>query len=158
MEINIRRAKPSDIGNLNRFQHELAEFEKKFTPAIKNMKNIEYYDLARLIKSPKILFLVAEVKKNLIGCCFGEIENKRGWQKYKQGGYIGLIFIKKEFRRNGIGKSLVHEVIRWFRSKRIRDIRLDVYCKNKAAIDSYKKIGFSNHIIEMVYKPYGGNI
>ncbi len=55
---------------------------------------------------------------------------------------IMSLAVKREFRRRGIGKMLLREVIRRARSKGIKRLTLEVRVSNRAAQELYKKLGF----------------
>lgn len=152
MNIKIRPVISSDIKVLDDLQNKLAIYERPFTPTIKKDGKIRYYDIEKLIASDKTLLLVAEDDSNLVGCCFGEIRNNEDWSANKYYGYIGLMFTEEKYRNKGIGKSLIDKILEWLKEKEIKDIRLKVYDKNIKAVDFYKRLGFENHIVEMIYK------
>ena len=104
---------------------------------------------SKTIQSKKAIFLVAEREKEIIACGFGKLKIDDQWTSNKYVGYIGLIFVQKAYRRKGIGKKILNQIITWFKKKKIKNISLKVYAKNKKAINAYKKSGFKDHIIEM---------
>jgi hypothetical protein len=59
MDLTIRRPIPGDLTALLRFQQGIVEAERAFDPTIKD-GSVHYYDIAALISSPEVHFLVAE--------------------------------------------------------------------------------------------------
>jgi ribosomal protein S18 acetylase RimI-like enzyme len=57
-------------------------------------------------------------------------------------GFICDIFIEKKFRHKGVGEALIKNMVKWFKSKKIRDVELNVYSKNIKALKIYKHLGF----------------
>lgn len=147
----LRRAKLSDLDTLKNFQQQLVMHERPFDSGIPKKGKVEYYDIKKLIKSNNVNFLVVEMGNEIIGCGFGQIRKNDEWNVNKKYGYIGLMFIKKEFRNQRVGKIIVDALIRWFKAKNIFDIRLKVYEKNVNAVNAYKKYGFRCFIHEMQY-------
>ena len=59
MDVTIRRATAQDLPALFRFQQGIVESERPFDPTIKE-GSVHYYDIAALIASDQVCFLVAE--------------------------------------------------------------------------------------------------
>lgn len=55
-----------------------------------------------------------------------------------KGGYVEGLFVKKEFRKKGIGRALIDHVAR-----RYHPVELEVYEKNKTALNFYLNLGFT---------------
>ena len=105
-----------------------------------------------MIKSHDSIILIAEYNGNPVGCGAGEIMHQHAnWCIYKYKGNIGLMFVKKGHRKKGIGKLILNSLMEWFSKKNIKDIRLQVYQNNKNAIKLYKKEGFKDYIMELIY-------
>ena len=64
-------------------------------------------------------------------------------------GRINTVYIKKEFRGKGISSKLKDEAIKWFKSKNINRISLNVNPDNKQALEAYKKWGLTLSLLEM---------
>lgn len=81
----------------------------------------------------------------------------------KNAGYVGSwltipnaeilnIFVSKKYRRLGIGKKLMTEVIKTCYEKKIEMLTLEVNINNKYAVKMYKDLGFEvNHIRKKYY-------
>jgi ribosomal protein S18 acetylase RimI-like enzyme len=148
MDINIRQAKLSDLDKINALQAKLIQFERRLDPTIK--KGIkEYYDVSKLLKSKKVLFLVAEVKNKVVGCGFGQIKYAVEWVIDDKEGYIGLMFVSEKYRSKGIGGMIIDDLILWFNENKINSVSLKVYDNNINAIKSYQKKGFERFLVEM---------
>ena len=52
------------------------------------------------------------------------------------------IVVKKSYRNQGIGKSLLSELINLARQTKLNSIMLEVNSKNEVAIELYKKFEF----------------
>ena len=148
MDIKIRKAGHSDLETLKKFQAELVKFERPFDHTIKK-GNVEYYNIPNKINSDKVRFLIAEYNKKPVGCGIGQIMKNVKWSKYKYKGYLGLMFVDEEFRGKGISKMIMKDIIKWFSKNKIKDIMLQVYAENTAAVKAYEKAGFKTQILEM---------
>lgn len=151
MNINIREAELRDIDQLNDLQQSLVKFERPFDDGIPIEGDVIYYDISGLIKDINTFFIVAEAEDKIIGCGFAQIRDNLIWAVEKKLGYIGLIVIKEEYRRNNTGKLIVDELTGWLRKKNISHIILEVYSKNEKAIKAYKNYGFKEFVIQMKY-------
>ena len=89
--------------------------------------------------------MVAEKNKKIIGYLTGSII-KNIWQ---HSGYIDDIFVSKDFKRKGVGINLIQSFIKYIKSKKIKECKLEVNKKNKYALSLYKKIGFKITSYEM---------
>ncbi len=153
----IRKARLSDVKTLDSFQHGIGVHERPLDSNIKRSGKIRYYTLKEfrdMIGSKKSLILIFEEDGEAIGCCAGKIVKQHAdWSKHVYQGTIGLMYVKKGFRGKGAGKAMLSHLITWFKSNKIKDIRLQVYHNNHSAIGLYKKLGFKDHIHEMIFKP-----
>lgn len=61
----------------------------------------------------------------------------------KHRAYLAGLYVTPPFRRNGCGRALVQEALRWVtQSATIRRVNLTVVTKQKAAIHLYQSLGF----------------
>jgi ribosomal protein S18 acetylase RimI-like enzyme len=59
------------------------------------------------------------------------------------------MFTKPEYRGRGINKMIIERLNDWAKSKKLKEVRLDVYSDNESAIRAYKKAGFKKHMVTM---------
>lgn len=59
------------------------------------------------------------------------------------------MFTKPEFRGQGINKLIMEKLTAWAKSKKLVELRLNVYFDNPSAIKAYEKAGFENLMINM---------
>jgi RimJ/RimL family protein N-acetyltransferase len=92
------------------------------------------------IRKKERIYLVATYKGKIIGSV--NVERKKFKEKHV--GTLG-VFVKKNYRNEGIGKALIKEVLK--RSKRvgIKLVVLEVFKVNKPAMILYKKLGFKKY-------------
>ena len=67
-------------------------------------------------------------------------------------GWVGLLFVKPEYRGRNIGQNLLSEIKKYFKSKNCTSMKLLVLSDNKHAIAVYEKNGFMRHDLEMTLK------
>ena len=90
-----------------------------------------------LIKKKEKIHLIAEVN----GVIAGSAEIRRGKLRQHHVGEIG-ISICKEFRRKGIGRRLMSELIAGGKRMGLRVLMMHCFENNTAALALYKKFGF----------------
>ena len=97
-----------------------------------------YYAISRS------LFLVAEKEGRVVGYAIGLAKK---WGE----GHVISIAVHPEWRRRGVGKRLMLQLLEKMRRMGVRWVRLEVRVSNEAAINLYRRLGFS---IEGVLKGY----
>lgn len=73
-----------------------------------------------------------------------ENEEIKGFISLLDNGFIGALFVKKEYRRKGIGRKLIN-----FVKDKYDKLELNVYEKNIDAILFYASLGFVNKKIQI---------
>ena len=146
--ITIRPAILDDLETLLVFEQELINAERPLDPFLKDGQII-YYNIPQLISNKNIHLLVAVSENELVGCGYIRIEASRSYHKNPLNGYIGFIYIKPTFRGRKISTSILTSLKDWAKTKNLKELRLDVYSNNDAAIKSYKKFGFKQGLINM---------
>lgn len=146
--MEIRSARLEDLPKLLEFEKEIAAYERNFDESLKKGE-IHYYDLKEFIKSSDVEVLVAEIEKEVVGSGYAKIIASKPYEKTKEFGYLGFMYVKPIWRRKGINKKIVNHLIEWLRSRGVLEVRLNVYNENKVATEAYAKIGFKTSSVEM---------
>lgn len=87
-------------------------------------------------------FLVARTEDDLIGWVL--IDRSMDWFTHKEIGWISDVYVKKEFRNQGVAEVLIEQSLVEFKHLGYDDVRLNVFCFNEKAIRLYEKIGFKD--------------
>lgn len=137
------------IYNLN---VDLAKYELRFDPVRKKPQKKKCYlrgyeDPRKKLKRKNCQFLIAEDKGKAIGFIEGCIKKLPPFYQYPIRGEIGPTFLKKEYRKRGVGKELAKEMLNWFKSKNIKWIQLTTHTNNISSLRFWKKIGFKDYSI-----------
>ncbi len=56
--------------------------------------------------------------------------------------YIYLVYVKPAYRRLGLGRGLMNHAKHWAKEHGYGQISLQVFCKNKVALNLYEDLGF----------------
>lgn len=144
--IKIRKIAQKDLKRAKEFQNYINSLVKERAMILlnkrKSLKEERDWIKSNLknIKNKKGAILVAEDKKKIVG--ISSIELRGDSQNHV--GEFGIAIIKK-YRRIGLGKKLMAEVLKLAEKKlkpKLKIIRLSVYSENKVARNLYKKFGF----------------
>jgi ribosomal-protein-alanine N-acetyltransferase len=100
----------------------------------------------------RYFFLVAQENEgsSIIGYCIGVLKSSREGTI----GHIISVAVQPNKRRQGIGFSLIKELIKELKNAGASTMRLEVKMTNRAAREMYRKIGFN---YEYVLRNYYGN-
>jgi ribosomal protein S18 acetylase RimI-like enzyme len=86
------------------------------------------------------------VGNELVGC-IGIVINKK--HKYAE---IEHLLVNPKYQRQGIATRLIKFIENYTKNKKIKNLRLNVRCKNMAAFNLYKKLGYLEHAYIMIKK------
>ena len=145
----IRKAKISDINQLINLQRLLIKFESKINKHTR--KGILYYtkkELSSAIKSKNATVYVIEDisikdkstknQSKIIASGLSRIIKSDPWDKYDKKGYLGMMFVLPEYRKQGLGNKIIKALLSWLKEKKIKEVHLCVYPENKGAVALYK--------------------
>ena len=147
-QITIRKANLKDLPILLKFEQSLIAAERPFDPTLKRT-NTTYYNINEMITAAHIYLAVAEFNNQIISCGYARIEKAKKALQHIHFGYLGFMYTQPKYRGKGINKLIIEHLISWCKKQNIHEIRLHVYHGNEAALKAYKKIGFTNYMIEM---------
>lgn len=153
MDINnknttIRRATNSDLPQLAKFLQILVDAERPFDPTLKEGE-IFYYDIQDLLLDQKTEVLVVAYNNEVVGCGYAQIREAKEYEQHEVFGYLGFMFVDEKFRGKGINKLLLSDLKNWLLTKDIKEVRLEVYHDNEAAVRAYEKAGFKKLLTTM---------
>ena len=102
-----------------------------------------------MINSPDIHLVVAVSGDEIIGSGYARIEKAKHYLQHEHHSYLGFMYTEPAHRGKGVNKMIVETLKQWSLSRKITEMRLEVYYLNEAAIRAYEKTGFKKHMIEM---------
>ncbi len=148
MNLEIRKAIESEIDILLGFEKGIIDAERPFDNTLRDGE-IHYYDLIELIRSKTAEVLVAVINKEIVGSGYAKILPAEAFQRYTEYAYLGCMYVKPEFRGQGINKRILNGLLDWVKSQNVNEVRLEVYDENITAKNSYLKAGFKPILLEM---------
>ncbi len=148
MKVIFREANDRDYNQVCEILLEDLEYHINLLPEIfeKTENPISEKDFNSILKNPNSAIIIAEYDNEIIGYIELYIEatsSNMPFLKNKSYSYIAEFIVKKEHRKQGLGRKLMEKAYNWSLSKGIREIMLEVYEKNEEAINFYRNIGFS---------------
>lgn len=97
-------------------------FSKKQTSDIKKeMKNKDY------------MHFIAEEDNKIIGYSSGSIFKNYQIYRVKLKGNVETLFVQPSYRRKGVGRALVKELFKWFKSKGMKHFTVGTHALDKEA-------------------------
>lgn len=147
-QIKIRPANLSDLEILLDFEQGIINAERPLDKTLKSGQ-ISYYDIHQMILEPDTEVAVAEIDNKIIGSGYAKIIEAKNYYDFEKYAYLGFMFTEIDFRGMGINAKIIDYLKNWCLSKKITELRLDVYDTNISAIKSYEKSGFMKDMVNM---------
>lgn len=91
------------------------------------------------------LFIVCRSRDRVVGYAIGVIEN------FGRTGHVVSICVHKDYRRRGVGKTLMEILERLFIERGASEAKLEVRVSNEPAINLYRSLGYT---IANIYHSY----
>jgi ribosomal protein S18 acetylase RimI-like enzyme len=95
------------------------------------------------------IVLVAVEDRKIIAYIRGTLAKTLHVLNVKLRGVIDNLYVEEEYRRKGVAKNLIEELIKWFKEKNVDVMTVHVYLLNSKAIALYKKFGFKEYSLNM---------
>jgi len=146
--ITVRPAQKDEIETLLTFEQGIVTAERPFDSTLKEGE-IHYYDLIHFIENPEAEVVIAEIDGKPVGSGYALIKEAKPYLKHTHYAYLGFMYVKPEYRGQGINKAILEALKQWAGSRNIREIRLEVYDENIIAKKAYEKAGFKGNLLEM---------
>ena len=147
-ELYIRSATLDDLETLLEFEQGVIKAERPLDPFL-NKGPLFYYNIPEMIMSKHIHLIVAVSKKELVASGYIRIENSKHYHKNPQHGYIGFMYVKKQFRGQKISGLILKTLKIWAKEKNLKELRLDVYDNNITAMKAYECFWFTKSLVNM---------
>ncbi len=136
MEITVRDYSIKDLKQIVILIRETTKYHRSWDPVFYSWESLN--DIVKWIKKEKPKIIVAETDKKIIGLLSYNIRGEGKDRNIK----INIMGVTKKYRKKGIGKLLMLEVIKRARKLKTKQLSLNVDIHNKKAINFYKKFDF----------------
>lgn len=147
MNFTIGKVMLNEISEINNMLTDLIQDERKNYDSNINEKYKveEFYE--KLINNDDKIILVARDNDIVLGYVYGFIQDN-GSLYNKKVAQLDALYVKEQYRKNGIAKNLIKEFIKWADEKEVAYVELSVCKDNTNAISLYESEGFN---IDKVY-------
>lgn len=148
--MNIRKIKTDDIKQIQLLQKKLNNFRKnifsKENKAFHKRKNPEDLLSEKELKK-NIIFVVTNDKNKIIGFVIGSLDERKN-HKLNKLGYIEELFVKEEYRKQGLAQKLLEELEKEFKKKKCNHMTTHTDAENNLSQSLYTKIGMNKTTVE----------
>jgi ribosomal protein S18 acetylase RimI-like enzyme len=153
MPVTIRPAKPADLSSLARMAAALVRQHHGFDAARfmlpEDLESGYRWWLAREMKRPDAMVLVAELDGAPVGYAYGTVEG-RDWSALRDTcGALHDIWVEESARGQGAGSALLEELVRRFKELGMPRIVLMSATQNATAQRLFAKHGWRPTMVEM---------
>lgn len=153
--MKIRKANKKDFNKLVELGLELLKYEMKLGLHYKiDKETIDYVkkDTKELLRKKDFAIFVAEKDNKIIGFISGMIKILLPIYKRRREGFMLDAFVEKQYRGKDVGSSLLKELEKWFKFKKINFVTTEVYRYNKKALKRWRQLGFRDHYMIRLIK------
>jgi ribosomal protein S18 acetylase RimI-like enzyme len=154
VDFRIRKATQDDTGAIVELWNELMDFHKKqdrrFTRSADGHKRFAEFVSGRIAHETSCV-LIAEQQDEIVGYCLAAISKYPPVYEHQEYGMIFDLAVTENFRRQGIGQTLVETALQWFSEQKISRVEVRVATANEISTAFWKEMGFVPYL-EVVYK------
>jgi len=111
----------------------------------KGYKQLKQQSIKWIHNKDTRVLLVVDNRGQAVGFAMGKICRHQEYLP-QVSGIIGQVFIKKEYRRQGIGRKLIVELCKFFALNKVEDISVRYVSGNQEGERFWKKLGFKVRI------------
>ena len=152
--MEIRKAALHDIEDILKLKLRLKNQDVKTDPYLRPADEvIDVYKkyLIHDLKMQEIdrIVLVAVEDRKIIAYIRGILTKTLHVLNVKLRGIIDNLYVEEEYRRKGVAKNLIEELVKWFKEKNVDVMTVHVYPFNSKAIALYEKFGFEEYSLNM---------
>lgn len=120
---------------------ELIMSERKYDDNVKESFRVNNYYTEIYNKDYNVL-ICAKNNDIIVGFIYGFLKEQAGQLLYENVGLIDALYVRDNYRKQGIATNLINEFYKWCDLKDIKYIEIGSFVENKDAYKLYKKLGF----------------
>jgi ribosomal protein S18 acetylase RimI-like enzyme len=149
--MEIRKATIDDFDQIKDLKLKAKASEGKYNTSLRGLRENRkrYFSYLRNdLTDQDRAVLIAIDRDQPIGMITGRIYRTLLIRIRRKEGRISNLLVLPGHRKKGIATELVRELLKWFRKRRIKDIRLAVHSGNAPALEMFSKLRFQEYLIE----------
>ncbi len=152
--MTIRRMRPEDVDAVARLWEALVAYHRQLDtslpPAAPQGARRYARRLLDRIDDPMSRVLVADVDGTVVGYVLGVIVDLTP-EMFMQdaSGFLADIYVDESYRRSGVGRALVTELVDWFRQKGVHYFEWHVAARNEDSIAFWRSLGGREVMLRM---------
>jgi ribosomal protein S18 acetylase RimI-like enzyme len=147
--LTIRSAALSDAEKIVELRLLSQEHAEKSNPLIWRIteegKRLLKQKVENDLADSNIHVLLAEADGEIIGYVQGEVTSRSDHMP-RTVGQVSLLYVLERFRRKGVGRRLMKELCKFFKSNKAEDLTVRYIIGNKEAEGFWRKLGFESII------------
>lgn len=150
MTVRVRRAHPDDLPALLRLFQELDRLQRDwrlFTPR-PGVTDEVVRKYREALTRTDVLVAVAEDGAEVVGMAFAEPRTPSRFSDERSLEVSGVI-VREGRRREGIGRLLMEEAVRFARERGLRWVTLHTFGPNRGAMEFWEGLGFTPRVVEL---------
>lgn len=120
---------------------ELIMSERKYDSNVKETYKVNKY-FTQIYDKDYNTLICAIIDDKIIGFIYGLLKHEKGDFAKENVGFIDALYVKNEYRNQGIASKLIEEFYKWCDIKEIKYIEIGSFVENDVAYNLYKKLGF----------------
>lgn len=120
---------------------ELIMSERKYDDNVKESFRVNNY-YTEIYNKDYNLLICAKNNDIIVGFIYGFLKEQAGQLSYENVGLIDALYVRDNYRKQGIATNLINEFYKWCDLKDIKYIEIGSFVENKDAYKLYKKLGF----------------
>jgi len=143
-KISIREAVLEDVPDIARLVGRLKRLHEEFDSLLKVREDIETASreyIEKALKEGSGIILVAHIGKKIIGMIKGSLIDRVFFDP-RLVGMLEEFYILPEYRRRGVGQTLLDEMLKRLREKGVEIITAEAPAKNMLAANFYDRLSF----------------
>ena len=153
-DVLIRKATIEDLSDIQDLQRLLADTEQPYdalidvagTKTAEKSGYVGYVNMEKKLQSADNYVVVAVAESRAVGVCYGECKKDDDWNVLESFGYVGCVFVEAKYRgggERGVWPKMLEALEKdFFKALGIKQLRLDCYVDNPAAVKAYTKQNF----------------
>jgi len=148
--MKLREAKKIDANDVVKLVLGVNTYERQFDSTLRKFskeKTRKWF--FKKLKDRNSKIFVASDKGKVVAFCSGCIMKKPTFFTIKYAGYCDDLFVLPSYRRRGIAKELLNNLLMWFKSKKIKYFEIESYANNDVAIKAYHSFGFKDYLLKL---------